>query len=182
MSIIITLLAEITLFVILYYLAKKEIKNRRTIIVSVLISYLVAVLIITLGIRSNDPEVEVNISLFSTYKMMFQRTVDNLKLANYAKAWQEFIWIGYVSWSCVILNILLFVPLGYLFPFLFNKLDKWYIVLVIGIGLSMVIEVTQLLTHRGWFDVDDIFHNGLGAFIGWLCYRKWLKNKTLSMD
>ena len=146
-----------------------------------LVGYLAAVFIITLGVRSFDPEVEVNLNLFSTYRMMFQRTVNNIKVANYVKAWQEFIWIGYVSWSCVILNILLFVPLGYLLPLTKNMLDKWYIVLMVGIGLSAVIEVTQLLTYRGWFDVDDILHNGLGALIGWLCYKKWLRSKTLSM-
>ena len=181
MSIFLTFIAEIALFVILYYSINRQIKNSRKIVSIMLIGYLAVVLIITLGIRSYDPEVEVNLSLFSTYKMMFQRTVDYLKIANYAKAWQEFIWIGYVSWSCVILNVLLFVPLGYLLPLSFNKLEKWYIVLVIGIGLSAAIETAQLLTHRGWFDVDDIFHNGLGAFIGWLCYRKWLRNTILSI-
>ena len=175
MSIILTLLAEIALFAILYYSVKKQIENRRKItIIIVLVGYLAAVFIITLGVRSFDPEVEVNLNLFSTYRMMFQRTVNYLMIANYAKAWQEFIWIGYVSWSCVILNILLFVPLGYLLPLTKKMLDKWYIVLMVGIGISAVIEVTQLLTHRGWLDVDDTLHNGVGTIIGWLCYRRWL--------
>lgn len=150
-------------------------------VVFILAVYFLLVLLITLGNRLFDTEVEINLRLFSTYEMMFDRTFTQLRNGNYSKAWQEFIWIGYVSWSCIILNILLFVPLGYLLPLSLNKLDKWHIVLVIGIGLSAAIETAQLLTHRGWFDVDDIFHNGLGAFIGWLCYRKWLSTKKTNM-
>jgi glycopeptide antibiotics resistance protein len=144
-------------------------------VVLILAVYFLLVLLITLGNRSFDTEIEVNLRLFSTYEMMFDRTLMQLRDGNLAKAWQEFIWIGYVSWSCVILNILLFVPLGYLLPLSNNKLDKWYFILMIGTGLSAAIEVTQLLTHRGWFDVDDIFHNGIGSLLGWVCYRLWLK-------
>lgn len=33
-------------------------------------------------------------------------------------------------------------------------------------GWSAAIEITQLLTHRGLFEFDDIIHNTFGAFLG----------------
>ena len=114
-----------------------------------LFTCLLTVLLITLGFRTYDNEIEMNLKPFSTYKMMFQRTIDNMKIGNYSKAWREFLWIGYVSWSCVILNILLFVPLGYLLPLSIKKTDKWHLILAIGIVFSAIIETTQLISHRG---------------------------------
>lgn len=175
MTIVVTFLSVVCLFIFLCYATKQTCKYKKRIVLLLLITYLIAVLLITLGFRTYDNEVALNLKPFSTYVMMFQRTIDNLKIGNYSKAWQEFIWIGYVSWSCVILNILLFVPLGYLLPLSIKKTDKWYLILAIGIVFSAIIETTQLITHRGWFDVDDIIHNGVGTIIGWLGYRRWLR-------
>lgn len=182
MSIIVTAFAETALFVLLYYSLTKKTRELQTVPRVILVAYLLVVLAITLGLRSYDTEVEVNLELFSTYKMMFERTVANIRIGNYGKAWQEFLWIGYVSWSCVILNVLLFVPLGYVLPLAIRRVDKCSILLIISILLSAMIEITQLLTHRGWFDIDDIFHNGLGAFIGWLCYKRWLSGARSAND
>ena len=174
MTVVITSLAVVGLFVFLRFTFMQTWGYKERLLLFLLIVYLPTVLLITLGFRTYDNEIEMNLKPFSTYKMMFQRTIDNMKIGNYSKAWQEFLWIGYVSWSCVILNILLFVPLGYLLPLSIKKTDKWYLILAIGIVFSAIIETTQLISHRGWFDVDDIIHNGVGTIIGWLWYRRWL--------
>ena len=48
-----------------------------------------------------------------------------------------------------------------------------------GFVLSLSIELTQLVTHLGMFDLDDLMNNSLGAFLGWLCFclalRRMLK-------
>lgn len=44
--------------------------------------------------------------------------------------------------------------------------NKWLISIIIGSLLSTVIEVIQLISHRGLFEFDDIFHNTLGTVIG----------------
>ncbi len=41
-----------------------------------------------------------------------------------------------------------------------------WIVILIGFLFSTGIEVTQLLTYRGLFELDDIFYNTLGTAIG----------------
>ena len=68
-----------------------------------------------------------------------------------------------------ILNILLFIPIGLL---LTGALKKHNFFNVIGLGflLSSFIEVTQLITTRGIFNIDDIIHNVLGCAIGYLCF------------
>ena len=65
------------------------------------------------------------------------------------------------------LNILLFVPFGYLLPLLWKRADRWWKVVLCGFLLSLLIELTQLVTHLGMFDLDDLMNNSLGAFLGW---------------
>ena len=70
-------------------------------------------------------------------------------------------------WLNVLLNIALFVPLGFLLPLLSKLFRKWYATLSAGFVVSLLIELTQLLTARGMCDVDDLFTNTLGAMLGW---------------
>lgn len=68
----------------------------------------------------------------------------------------------------IILNILLFIPMGYLIPFVFKKMRKRSVVDVVLICLivSVCTETLQYVLSVGWFDVDDIINNTIGALIG----------------
>lgn len=63
----------------------------------------------------------------------------------------------------IILNIILFIPIGALFSSLLKK--RWPVPLI-GTGISFGIELTQLITKRGLFEFDDVFHNTLGTLLG----------------
>ena len=63
-------------------------------------------------------------------------------------------------------NIMLFIPIGILIMLLLNCKHKWIYVLFSGLFLSALIELIQLLFHRGLFEIDDIVHNTLGTIIG----------------
>ena len=76
----------------------------------------------------------------------------------------------------IILNILLFIPFGYLLPSLFPRL-RWWQVVLLGLAFSLCIELLQLITKLGYADVDDLINNTLGAAIGWLCYKLILKDE-----
>ena len=69
----------------------------------------------------------------------------------------------------IIMNVFLFIPIGF---FVGGTLKKKHIWNAIGIGfvLSFFIELTQLVTTRGVFNVDDIIHNVLGCIIGFACF------------
>ena len=69
----------------------------------------------------------------------------------------------------VFLNILMLMPVGFLLPFLFEK-RKLAVTLLIGMGISLTIEIVQLLTHRGYPEIDDLIFNMLGVFIGYGIY------------
>ena len=75
----------------------------------------------------------------------------------------------------IILNILLFIPFGYLLPSLFPRL-RWWQVILLGLVFSLCIELLQLITKLGYADVDDLINNTLGAAIGFLCYKLILEN------
>ena len=65
----------------------------------------------------------------------------------------------------MLMNVLVFVPLGVLCCMVFKWL-KWWHVLMIGCGISVSIEVLQYVLRRGTTEVVDVFHNTLGCLIG----------------
>lgn len=63
-------------------------------------------------------------------------------------------------------NVLLFIPLGIVLATLGWR---WFAVVGLGLGLSLVIESTQYLLNQGrTADVDDVIENTLGALVGWV--------------
>ena len=66
----------------------------------------------------------------------------------------------------IIGNILLLFPLGFFLPIWFRKADKPKKVVLICFFVSVAIEITQLITTRGYFETDDLLHNTIGALMG----------------
>lgn len=84
------------------------------------------------------------------------------------RAWRE-AWNNYSvkNWLNVLLNVAMFVPLGFLLPLISGKLRKWYLPIGIGFCLSFAIELFQLWRGTGVCDIDDLFANTLGTVIGY---------------
>lgn len=74
-------------------------------------------------------------------------------------------------WSIINLlgNVLVFVPLGFFEPMASKHRSFWGTVLD-GFLLSMLVEVFQLISKVGRFDVDDLILNTLGVVIGYLSF------------
>lgn len=84
---------------------------------------------------------------------------------------------GTNSLDRLILNILLYYPLGYLLPILFPKLKPKHVILI-GCLCSIATEATQYLLKMGWCETDDVIHNTLGTAIGvWVWH---LQSKRLN--
>ena len=66
----------------------------------------------------------------------------------------------------IVLNVILFIPIGILIPVLLHRKIRWWQGLLLGVLLSAVIEVSQLVTCRGLFEWDDMIHNGVGCMVG----------------
>lgn len=78
-----------------------------------------------------------------------------------------------------ILNIIMFMPLGFLLPLLWKENKKLLRTALTGFCFSLGIELCQLCNRRV-SDVDDLIMNTLGTVIGWsiwLCFSRILKLK-----
>ena len=73
----------------------------------------------------------------------------------------------------IVLNILLYIPLGHLLPFIWPKLQKgivsWKVVLI-GLICSAATELSHLIFRIGWFEFDDMINNAMGCLIGCVMY------------
>lgn len=68
-----------------------------------------------------------------------------------------------------ILNIILFVPLGFFLPLLYKKYHHVKTVALTGFLFSLAVEIVQMF---GWgsSDINDLMTNTAGACIGFLVY------------
>ena len=86
--------------------------------------------------------------------------------------------IGMIDdWKNSVLNVLLFVPLGVMLPLLWNKFRTQKNTLLSGFGISLAIELLQILTFRAT-DVNDLITNTLGAYFGFLCAKAFLQKHS----
>lgn len=66
-------------------------------------------------------------------------------------------------------NVLFFLPIGFLLK-IFKSSLSWWIVLIIGLMLSFLIEGLQYAFNKGFCEFDDVFHNTVGGMLGYcLC-------------
>ena len=79
------------------------------------------------------------------------------------------------DWKNSILNILLFVPLGIFLPLLWRRFRSATSTVLFGFGMSLAIELLQILTFRAT-DVNDLITNTLGTLLGF-CFARLFPKK-----
>ena len=74
-----------------------------------------------------------------------------------------------------VMNVLVFIPIGILVKMSFSKLGIKS-VLIIGMCLSLSIEVMQFVFDRGCSDVGDVINNTVGCMFGYGIYKmvEWI--------
>ena len=103
---------------------------------------------------------------------VMERHVELMPFWNYPDIWNK---VDYPADLIeVLLNMALFVPIGFLLGGIGFKTKK---VLLMGICLSGIIEVSQFGFCKGLCETDDVIHNTLGAFLGYLGFLGILKGK-----
>lgn len=129
---------------------KKTISKKRLVLYSISVVYIIVVLG---AVFLNRTELygDMNLHLFSSYKEAYNKMAISL-------------------FRNIVLNILLFVPLGFLLPIYSDKLKKSYIVVLIGFLTTLIIELIQYITRIGIFEIDDIFNNTIGIIIGYTLF------------
>lgn len=126
---------------------KKSLAFRDMAMISFIAGYLLVVISITF-LERNSFYGEVNLHFLSSYRT----------------AWNSF---DVRSWQFLIFNIIMFVPLGILLPLSHNRFHKAAYTLAAGFVFTCLIELMQLITSRGIFELDDIFNNSLGTLVGY---------------
>lgn len=126
---------------------RKSIAVKDMVMLSLLAGYLIVVISITF-LQRNSFYGQVNLHFLSSYKT----------------AWNSF---EVRSWQLLIFNIIMFVPLGILLPIAHKSFRKISHTLAAGFALTCIIEVMQLITSYGIFELDDIFNNLLGTLTGY---------------
>lgn len=80
----------------------------------------------------------------------------------------------------LVTNLLLFAPMGFFIPILFQdkiKNIKQFIAMIII--LTLLVEILQFITYRGSTDIDDIILNTIGASIVYMLMKTKVIKKLL---
>lgn len=115
---------------------------------TILITYLIVVAGATLLFRGGFWESEKVQPLFYAYR----------------DAWVHWSAAG---WRNIILNFCMFIPLGFWLPVGLRFFRKSWRTYLAGFGVTLFIEMTQLLARRGIFELDDVLGNTVGTMIGY---------------
>ncbi|MCI8671173.1 MAG: VanZ family protein [Bacilli bacterium] len=68
-------------------------------------------------------------------------------------------------------NLICLMPLSLLLPKIYKVQNKFFIFTITILLTTLAIEVTQLITCTGFFDIDDIILNASGALIAYLILK-----------
>lgn len=72
-------------------------------------------------------------------------------------------------------NIAAFMPMGFLLPIVFKRLNTFLRICTAVLSASIFIEVVQFLAGVGASDIDDVILNMLGGIMGYWIYRLFIK-------
>lgn len=72
-------------------------------------------------------------------------------------------------------NIIGFLPIGFFPPLLNTKYRRLHVTVLLAAGLSILVELIQLVTRVGSCDIDDVILNTLGGFLGYLVFLLFMK-------
>lgn len=67
-------------------------------------------------------------------------------------------------------NIVAFIPYGLFIPLLQHKQRHVWRIVLLSFDFSLLVELLQLVSKRGSFDVDDLILNTIGGAVGYFCF------------
>ncbi|WP_405113240.1 VanZ family protein [Paenibacillus sp. FSL K6-1217] len=128
---------------------KRKLPLKKSITVLLLIMWFGIVMVLTTFSRGQNFEGWVNLRLFS----------------GYLSAWHQW---SLSEFQLIIFNMLMFMPLGFLIPLLGMRTRRFMPVLLTSLAVTTGIELIQMFSRRGIFELDDILHNTIGSIAGYL--------------
>lgn len=139
------------LTIVVIIVASRLFRNKRRVVLSaLLVEYIYIVVCSTIIFRRiNTYKFErIQLTPFWTYRAVMTHT------------------IGVSFWD-IVLNVVLFMPLGFLVKLLYPSISSFKMLLV-ALGCSICIEINQYIFEKGVTQIDDVIHNVIGALMGWI--------------
>ena len=136
---------------------KKIIKPMLWVLFVAYIFVLVYVLFFSRKAQMNYPILE--------YLESFSNFVPLKTISNYIRLLPK----GYVTlaWTNVLGNFILFLPMGMMLPCAFERIDRFWKVILFNLTMILCVEILQCLFRVGVIDVDDVILNISGAMLGY---------------
>lgn len=144
-------LAVSCIAIVFVLLRNKKNEIYRSICWILLAEYIFVVICSTIVCRGQLSTPEIQMLPFWTYRAVIKHT------------------LGVSVWD-IILNTLLFVPLGLFISLLYPKMPVRTIALI-GLFLSICIETSQYIWMKGICQFDDLMHNTIGCILGFYLVR-----------
>lgn len=104
-------------------------------------------------------------TMFDLQRYGIQLNADQINLLPFSKD---------IDIAAYFLNVLLFVPFGFFWPFIWPNIDKLKYTVLSGFSFSLLVEISQLFNNRRT-DIDDLILNTLGTLIGYLLLRVFIR-------
>ncbi len=117
----------------------------------VLSSYTVVLLYFTVLGRYSKSYYRYETEIFAAYRQYFETSDKNVLIM-------------------IIINLLMMIPISFLLCMVIKSKCKYLWVMLISVSLSLLIEVLQLVTRCGTFEVDDLINNTVSTVFGILIY------------
>jgi len=77
--------------------------------------------------------------------------------------------LGIVAYENLLGNIIIFMPFGFFMP-MASKSKSFFLTVFFSFSLSFFVEIFQLITRVGIFDVDDMLLNTIGGMLGYIVF------------
>ena len=136
------------LFLVLCFVIRKtmgqKIKFRQDVILSAFITYMTVLMIQAFFSREPGSRIGISLELFS---------VTGVSLGEDAS---------------FIENIIMFFPFGLMLTLLFPAFKNALYCVGLGFSFSVFLEILQLVSQRGYCQIDDVVANTMGVMLGWL--------------
>ena len=147
---------------------------RQGLLLFIFMLYLCAIAYLVFFSRSAADEYRVHVALFEDLQSAVYvdygilRFIRTLFTHGFKAAFSHVHILSPEDITQVYMNAMLFVPMGYLLPYVFNYFRARATLrpVICCFIVSLAIENAQLIAKRGFYDIDDLVANTLGGLIG----------------
>lgn len=87
---------------------------------------------------------------------------------------------GFNGCTMLLASIIVGIPFGLVIPWALKIAKKWWITTLLTAIFALAIELIQLATGRGVFNIDDILFLAIGSCLGYAFYTLFSKTNLYS--